>query len=256
MENKSKDILFKSLAGFIGVLTILIIYSMFFGPIQSFQKSLYFARTLNVSASDKATVTPDIATLSFSVVTEGINIGNITDQNNTKINNAIAMIKEKGVDVKDIQTTEYSLTPVYTQPTIYDASFVPTIAKYSLTQSVSVKIRDFKNISPILDALTPMGINRIGNVSFGVDDPEKYLTDARARAFQKALDKATAIAKQNGVSIGKVINVSEYAPANYEKYASGMGGVSLSAAPSFAAPDIQPGSQELNVNVNVTYEIK
>lgn len=256
METQSRDMLFKALSGFIGVMIIIIIYIVFFGPVQSYTRSLYSARTLSVSADDKATVIPDIANLSFSVVTEGLNISTITDQNNTKINTAIAMLKEKGIDPKDIQTTEYNLTPVYTQPTIYSPNFVPTIAKYQLTQSVGVKIRDFTKISSILDTLTPMGINRIGNISFTVENPDKYLTDARARAFQKAKDKATQIAQQNGVSLGNVVNISEYAPTPYAKTAMGMGGTSLNAAPSFAAPTIEPGSQELNVNVNVTYEIK
>jgi len=257
MDTQSKDILFKSLAGFLGVLTVVIIYVVFFGPAQSYMHSLYYARTINVASSDKVTATPDIASLSFSVVTEGKNISAITDENNSKVNSAIGMMKQKGVDPKDIKTTEYSLTPVYTQPGQYSTDFVSSIAKYTLTQTVTVKIRDFTKISPVLDALTPLGINRIGNISFGIDDPEKYLAQAREGAFKKAYAKAQAIAQQNGLSIGKVVSISEYSPTNYayEGIGGGMGGGAV-AAPSFKSAEIQPGSQEVTANVNVTYEIK
>ncbi|HPW34473.1 MAG TPA: SIMPL domain-containing protein [Candidatus Paceibacterota bacterium] len=258
-EQSSKETLFKVLSGFVGVLTILLIYAVFFGPISDYSKSLYSARTINVSATDKVTATPDIAQLSFSVVTEGQDITVITDENNKKINNAINMLKEKGIKAEDIKTTEYTLSPVYTVPgKEYFGDFVSKIGKYSLTQSVSVKIRDFKLISSILETLPGMGTNRISNISFGIDDPEKYLSEARLKAFEKARAKALTMAQQNGISLGKIMSVSDYTNSNYSLKESssrdyGMGG-SISAP--IAAPSIEPGSQEVSVNVNITYEIR
>ncbi len=253
---KSKDFLYKVLACFVGVLAIVVIYVVFFGPLGNYTGSLMSARTMSVSTSDKVTATPDIAQFSFSVVTEGKNISQITNDNNAKINQAIGMLKEKGVSDQDIKTTEYNLYPVYTQPTkTSTGDFIPVIAKYSLTQTVSVKIRDFTKISDILGSLPGMGINKIGSISFSIDDPETYLTQAREKAFKKAHDKAVAMAQQNGVSIGKVIGISDYSQSAYPVYrdmAVGMGGA---ATPS-AAPQIQPGSQDVSVNVTVVYEIK
>jgi hypothetical protein len=256
MDTQAKDILFKALSGLVGVLTIVVIYVAFFGPLGSYTHSLYYARTVNVSASDKVTIKPDIANISFSVVTEGKNISSITDDNNSKVNSAIAMLKQNGVEEKDIKTIEYSLSPVYTQPGQYSIDFVASIAKYTLTQTVSVKIRDFSKISAILDSLTSLGINRIGNIAFGIDEPEKYLSQAREGAFKKAQEKAAAIAQQNGLKVGKVVSVSEYGPVSYGyEGIGGMGGASM-APKSMVSADIQPGSQEVTANVSVTYEIR
>lgn len=256
METQSKDVLFKSLSGFVGVLIIVIVYVVFFGPLSSYTSSLYYARTVSVSASDKVTAIPDIANLSFSVVTEGTDISAITNDNNSKINNAIAMAKTNGVAEADIQTTGYNLTPVYTQAGVYSINFVPAIAKYQLTQTVALKIRDFSKISSILNSLISLKINTVGGISFTIDDPEKYLSDARAKAFQKAHDKALAMAQQNGLGLGKIITVSDYSPSydNSYKTASGMGGIAPMAAS--IAPVIQPGSQDITANVNITYEIR
>lgn len=254
--DQSKDILFKVLAGFVGVLIIVVVYVAFFGPLGDYTGSLMIARTMSISVSDKVVATPDIANLSFSVIAEGKSITQITNDNNSKVNQAIAMLKSKGVEDKDIQTTEYNLYPVYTQPTRSSmGDFVPAIAKYSLTQTVGVKIRDFSKISSILEALPGIGINRIGSISFGIDDSEVYLTQAREKAFKKAHDKAVMMAQQNGVKIGKVVSISEY-PQNiysYKEVAYGMGGGM--GAPA-VAPQIQPGSQDVSVNVTVVYEVK
>jgi len=252
----SKNILFKTISVFIVVVSIVLVYLTFLGPLERYVNSLVVSRTISVSASDKVTAVPDVANLTFSVITEGIDISQITNENNSKINQAIEMLKSNGVDSKDIETTAYSLLPVYTQPQKEGgSSFVPQIAKYSLTQSVLVKIRDFSKISSIMSALPRLGINKIGNISFDIDDREIYLSQAREKAFYKAYQKALAMAKQNGVKIGKVISISEYPQYNYPVYkeimSSSVGGVGEEVA-----PNIQPGSQDVSVNVTVVYEIK
>ncbi|KKS83108.1 MAG: hypothetical protein UV58_C0001G0035 [Candidatus Wolfebacteria bacterium GW2011_GWC1_43_10] len=256
MEHSNKETLFKSLSVFLVIITLLLIYSVFWGPISDYARSLNSARTVAVSASDKVTAKPDTAFLSFSVVNEGTDTQKVADENNQKINQVVVFLKSQGIDEKDIKTTEYSLSPVYSSPGgIYSGEFIPRIVKYSLTQTVSIKIRDFSKISPIIGELPKLGINRIGNISFGIDDPEVFLAQAREGAFKKAREKAKTIADQNGLRLGKIVNLSDYSGDYYPRYeTAGMGG-GIMASPK-AAPTIEPGSQEINVTVNVVYEIR
>ncbi len=252
---KSKDILFKVLSCFVAILAVALIYVVFFGPLGEYVNSFSATRTMSVSASDKVVAVPDIATFSFSVVSEGVDVSSISNENNSKINDAIAMLKQNGVADNDIETSGYDLTPVYTQAGIYSINFVPAIAKYRLTQTVSVKIRDFSKISPILNSLSSLKVSNIGGISFSVDSPDKYLSDARAKAFQKAKDKAQTMAEQSGVVLGKIVSVSDYSSGYYPTYKSAAMGVSAPSVES-VAPVIQPGSQDITANVNIVYEIK
>jgi len=254
---KNKNSLLGALSFFLIVATVLAVYAMFWGPLAHYSASLGAARTLSVSASGDTIAQPDIATVTFSVVSQGLSITSITDDNNKKINEAIAMLKDKAISASDIQTSQYSLEPVYTQSTRYDQPYTPSISSYRLTQSVSVKIRDFTLISPVLAALPSMGINQISGPSFGVDDPEGYLAQARSEAFDKALAKAKQIAKENGFSIGRVMNVYENSnpyPVYSKALDSSMGG--LGAGEVASAPTIEPGSQKVSVSVTVSYEIR
>ncbi|MCX7616050.1 MAG: SIMPL domain-containing protein [Patescibacteria group bacterium] len=252
----SKEFLFGTLSFLVLATAVLLIYSVFWGPIANYSSSLLPARTLSVSASDKVTVKPDVAFLSFSVVKEGSKIEKIIEEGNQTVNQAIEFLKSSGIEEKDIKTTEYNLSPVYSSPSKWGEEFIPRIVKYSFTQTVSVKVRDFKKISSILEKLPQLGINRIGDLSFGIDEPEVFLSQAREKAFQKAKEKAEKIASQNGLKLGRIISLSDYS-GNYYPVPMGRGGADkLESAALSVAPSIEPGSQEVSVNVSVIYEIK
>ena len=216
-----------------------------------YSKSLPASRTITVSAEGKTVVLPDIASFYFSVVNEGSDPEKIAEKNNVVINEALGFVKEEGVEDKDIKTTGYDLSPRYEYDEKRKTSF---ISGYRLTQTVTVKIRDFTKISKILGVLPGFGINQIGSLSFSVDEPDVYLNEAREQAFKKARAKAEAMARQNGTKIKRVVTFSEFGggyppiPIFAKAEIGGFGG-------DVVAPRIEPGSQEVAVNVSVTYEI-
>src|SRR3989344_1287398 len=131
-------------------------------------RSLTYARTVTVSSEGKAVVKPDIATVSFSVVSEGANPTALQDDNNQKINDALALVKGFDIDTKDIQTSGYSLSPRYEYNPKTGRS---SIDGYTLTQTVMVKIRDLDNAGKVLGGLPAVGINQISGPNFSVEDP-------------------------------------------------------------------------------------
>jgi len=215
--------------------------------------SLYPSRTIVISGDGKATVTPDIAKLSFSVVSEGPDPTALQSDNSKKMTAAINFVKEKGIDAKDIKTTNYNLSPRYEYDETKRQSF---ITGYTLTQTVSVKVRDLGKVAEILGGLSSLGINNIGSVSFEVDEPDRYLAEARVEAFGKANKKALEMASLNGVRIKRVVNFSEYQSGPIYPYRSlelaGKGGGDV----VLPVPPIEPGTEEITIQVSVTYEIE
>jgi len=255
MNNNDVRLKNLTIVAFLIFLSIVIIYSLFFGPIKKFSDSLMPVRTITVSADGKVVVSPDIAKISFAVVSEGVDPKTISQENIKNINTAIDYLKTKGIEEKDIKTTQYNLSPKYE----YDEKTRKTfISGYTLTQNVLVKIRDLNKVAEVISGLTEVGINRIDSISFEIDEPEKYFAEARNQAFEKAKKKAEEMALKNSVKLGKVINFSEWEPTTrpYDSLRTfGMGGEG-SVAASSVLPKIQPGSEEITINVNITYEIK
>lgn len=223
-------------------------------------------RSFTVSGEGRTVIVPDIAEFSFGVLTEGgTDIAKLQTENTTKVNQAIAFVKSKGVDAKDIQTQRYSLNPryqnVYCNPGLRSETVCPpaTIVGYTIQQTVLVKVResDFAKLGELLSGLVGAGANTVSQLHFTIDDPAEAENSARAAAIEQAEAKAKAVAKAAGVGLGELLSIDEsgYYPyqKNYRLEASyGMGGDAVMAP----APAIEPGSQEVTVTVNLRYEIK
>ncbi len=211
-------------------------------------------RSITVSAEGRSTVAPDLARLSFAVISEGEDPEKLQSENSQKMNASVEFVKSQGIDSKDIQTSNYNLQPRYEYDEKKKKSF---ISGYTLSQTVNVKIKDFEKISPILGKLPSLGINQINGVNFEVEDPDKYLNSAREEAFSRAYAKALAMAKQNHTKLGRVVTFSEGyggGPVPYPRYLEaavyGKGGLDM------ASPPIEPGSEDISVSVSVTYELR
>ena len=251
-DQKAKVLLFKSVSGLVIVFAVLAVYSAFWGPLRKIADSQYPVRVVSVSAEGKATVAPDIAKISFSVVSDGLDPTKLADENNKKMNGAIAFVKSLGIDAKDIKTTQYNISPKYNYDRYTGQS---TIYGYTMTQGVLITMRDFTKVPGLLAGVSEFGINQVSGVSFEVEDPEKYMVEARNMAFSRAKAKAQAMAEANGARIKRVVTFSEfeggYPGPYFAKAEMGMGGDGGVPVP----PTIEPGTQEVTVNVSVTYEI-
>lgn len=207
--------------------------------------------TITVTGTGDAVGIPDVATMSFSVVEQGSTVEAVTTATNTAMANIVATLKSAGIKDADIQTTGYNLNPRYD----YSEDKTGEIAGYTLTQSVTVKIRDLENVGSVVDTATGAGANDISSPVFAIDDPENVKTEARAEAFEKAKAKAESLADAAGVNLGAIVTFSEddggvVSPQPYYERSA--------LAIDYAAGDlatIETGSQEVNVSVSVTYAI-
>jgi len=210
------------------------------------------ANQITVSGEGKVYAKPDVAVVNLGVTTEGQTTADVIKSNTDKMNAVIKAVKDSGVDEKDILSTAYSLSPLYN----YTEAKGRVFQGYTLDQNIEVKIRDFTKIGDILSKATAKGANLANNLQFTIDNPEQFKQEARAKAIEQAKANAQNLAKVSGIKLGKLINVYEnYSPypIMYNTKALGLGGGAAESAP---APTIQPGQQEIDVTINLTYQVK
>lgn len=241
------------------------------GGVSSWGNSLAPARTLTVSAQGKTTAAPDLAEVSFSVISQGKSPDALNADNNQKMSAAIDFVKSLNIASSDIATTNYDIEPNYqtetvTAPLLVSQSASPaisvptrtlsssTIAGYTLTQTVQVKIRDFANIAKLLGGLPSLGINQVSGVNFTFNNPDEFLAIARADAMTKAEAKAGEMAAEAGVSLGKVVSVQEY--GNVPLFSPVRYAASSMTQSSVSMPTIEPGTQDITDQVTMVYELK
>lgn len=218
---------------------------------QKLPENTNYPETITVQAQGKATVKPDIASIKIGISTDGKKVEEITTQNNDKMNKILANLKALGIEERDLQTTNYSLSPQYW----WNKDGQRFFQGYTLTQEVMVKIRDFAKIGKAIETATTGGANITQDLQFIIDDQEKIKEIARKDAIEKAKNKARQIATLSGFKLGKIINYYEdnyYPGPIMMKESAGAGNISS----SIPAPDIQPGTQEITVTINLVYKIK
>jgi len=220
-------------------------------------------RSFTVSGDGKTVGVPDIASFSFEVITEGnTDLAVLQSENAEKMNKSIDFITQKGIDKKDIKTAQYNIQPRY-ENTVCDYSVRGSVCPpaeivgYTVQQTTYVKIRDFKLISPLLAGVVKNGANSVSGLQFSLDEKESLENSARAEAIKKAQEKAASIAKAGGFELGRLLEISEN-NGGYTPYYSRTAMMDAGAGSKEAsvAPTIEAGSQEINVQVSLKYEIR
>jgi hypothetical protein len=222
-------------------------------------------RSFSASGEGKVVAIPDVAQFSFTVVTEGgKDLGALQTENTKKVNAAIDFVKSEGVDAKDIKTQSYNVSPRYQYYSCNhpESSVTPCppaeIVGYTVNQSVQVKVRDFSKTGDILGGVVKAGANTVSSLQFTIDDPTTVRAQARAEAIGKAKQQAEEIADAGGFGIGKLLSIDESGTYYPNQVYSMGGGVMSAKVDSYAvpAPAIEPGSQDVTVNVTLRYEIR
>ena len=248
--DKSKKWFWILLDFLIGVLVILVLF-ICIPTLSNWGNSFSPSRTINVSAQGKTTATPDLAEISFSVVSEGSNPKTLETTNNNKMSDVMAFIKSKGIDDKDITTIAYNLYPNYKYDQNSNTSY---ITGYTFTQTLSLKIHDLSKVADIISGLTPLGVNQIGGVNFTFNNPDDFIKIARADAITKAETKAKEMASEAGISLGKIVDIGENIV--YQPYSLQNAGIKMDASiAQSSVPTIAPGSQDITDNVSITYQL-
>jgi uncharacterized protein len=151
-------------------------------------------------------VPPDYAQIRSGVTTTAKTVKEANDAN-TKLMTAITTaLLDSGIAQKDIQTSRFSVQPVYTSQA---PSAEPKFSGYRVSNQVDLTIRQMSKIGEILDRLVNVGATDIGNIAFLVSDPSKALDQAREAAVTDARRKAELYARAAGVSLGRVAWVTE-----------------------------------------------
>lgn len=220
--------------------------------------------TISVTAEGKATGVPDIAQISFSVSTDGgKDVSAAQESTNKKMDDITKFLVDQGVGKDDITTTGYNVNPRYNYPVCTGGICrSPEVTGYTVMQSVSVKVRDVSKSGAIVSGVVSKGATGVSGPTFVIDDATKLQDEARGKAIAKAKAKAETIAKQSGIKLGKLLSITDdtqnpmpYGMGGDAMYESQKGGGMMAPAAA-TAPNIQPGSQDVTINVTLNYSIR
>lgn len=163
------------------------------------------AGKITISGSGSVNVAPDMATLVSSVITQGDDAKTALQQNSVTMRAILDDVASAGIAKKNIQTTGFSISPVYDNTRLKNGERrAPQIVGYRVQNGLRINLQDITKLGTTLDMLVQNGANNVGQVQFGVSEPEKYIDEAREDAVKDARSKAETYAKAAGVSLVKL----------------------------------------------------
>lgn len=224
-------------------------------------KELSPSATIMVSGEGEILTKPDIASFSFTVEKESLNVAEAQSGSAKIVNDILVELKKLGVADKDVKTLGYNIYPRYEYISggISYEYYPPNggkrqLAGYVVSQTIEVKVRKIADAGKIISSIGEMGATNLSGLSFSVDKEEEFTAEARKEAIADAQSKAKVLAKDLGVTLVRVTSFSESGnypgPIYYAKSmeSSGMGGG--------VTPDVPTGENRIVSNVTLTYEIR
>jgi uncharacterized protein YggE len=165
------------------------------------------SNTITVQGTGTAMAAPDIAYITAGAQTQASTAKAAADANSTVMTAVIAALKAQNVAAQDIQTSNYSLDPVYAQSTNGGGS--QTITGYRVSNDVRVTVENVNNVGNVLDAAVGAGANADVSIDFDIKDASALEQQALTGAVQQAAAKANAVASAGGVKLAGIAAISE-----------------------------------------------
>lgn len=205
---------------------------------------------ITVEGVGKVTGVPDIAEVGMGIESKGESVAVAQLANTDAMNGLINRIASLGIEKKDLKTANYS---VYQNMTYNPETGESTQSGWTVSQSLSVKVRDTAKISAVLDTAGKNGATNVSGPNFTIDDPSSLKDAAREDAIADATQNAAALAKTLGLRLDGVIGYHEYQNVPPMPYYASMDMMKSSES---ASPEILAGTSDISLNVSVTYRIK
>jgi hypothetical protein len=193
--------------------------------------------------------TPDTLRVVLGVETRSASAKDALAANNDKANALVDTLKSKGVEAKDLQTSQLSINPTYDDKG-------QRITGYQVN-TVTATLHDIGGAGAVIDAAAGAvgDAVRVQSIGFSIDDDSALKAEARTQAVHLAQLQAEQMAKAAGVKLGAIRYISEVPASSpmpyYQDAYARTGGAPAAALP---AP-ILPGQQELSLTVDVVWDI-
>ncbi len=159
--------------------------------------------TISVDGSAEIKVAPDEVHLSLGVESRDPNLEAAKKMNDAKLAAIVTFLKGVKIEAKDIQTDFIGIQPHYKD----SEDIIPS--RYDVRQGIDVKLRRVSDYDAALTGVLKHGATHIHGIEFRTTELRKHRDAARKLAIKAAKEKATALASELDVKVGRVMSISE-----------------------------------------------
>jgi uncharacterized protein len=156
--------------------------------------------TLQVGADGKFEANPDTAVVQFSISAQDDNSRAAYDRASSSAEQVRQILRNNGIEPKAAEIGFFSIDPVYDYK-----SPKRKLVGYRVNVNVTLKLKDFSKIAPIVQQLSDSDISGDQSISYTLDDVSAAKAKAVEDAYRRARSNAEAVARASGRALGELI---------------------------------------------------
>ena len=203
-----------------------------------------------IRATGEATVAakPDQVKVDIGVTSQAETAQAAASENARHTDAVMQQIRQAFGAVAQLKTLGYSVSPQYRYP---KPGGPPSIAGYTVSNTIEVKLDDISRAGKLIDLATQSGANAIHSLQFGLKDETALQAQALREASANARAKAEAMAGGLSLKIAGVISAEEGGTNIVRPMAPMVMARKVEAAPTPVAAD----NIEVHASVTLTVEV-
>lgn len=208
--------------------------------------------TVFVSADGKFEANPDTALVQFNISAQEDNSRAAYDRASKQAEQVRQILRSNGIEPTAAQLGYFSIEPVYD----YKQAKRKLVA-YRVDVRVSLKLKDFTKIAPIVQQLSDGDITDQQSITYTLDDIDAAKTKAVEDAYRRARASAEAVARAGGRTLGELSYASVDTFENVRPMPMPMARMSamVQAAPA-PTEEFSPQTTSVTAHVNAMFTLK
>ncbi len=197
---------------------------------------------LTVTASGTTQVTPDMAQISVGANAQAPTAQGAFAKLNAITQKVVAAVEKQGIPAHDVQTANLNVGQNYGPN--------GQMSGYQANEQFTITVNKPSAASAVITAVMDAGANQFNGVSFSERNPNAGQQQAVQKALSAAKQQAQVEASELGVTLVRVVSVRLTSPQ------TPMPIYAAQRASAAAAPVVQPGTQTVSIQVQVTYSYR
>lgn len=212
------------------------------------------ANTVFVGADGKFEANPDTALVQFNISAQEETSRGAYDRASKAAEQIRQILRSNAIEPKAAEIGFFSLQPVYDWKTAKRK-----LVGYRVNANVSLKLKDFSKIGPVVQQLADTDVTENQSVSYMLEDMDAAKTRAVEDAYRRARESANAVARAGGRTLGELSYASVDTFENIRvvaPLARSMSAMKMESAAPPPTEEFTPQSIVVTAHVNAMFTLR
>jgi len=208
--------------------------------------------TVYVGADGKFETNPDTADVQFNISAQEDNSRTAYDRASKQAEQLRQILRTNGIDPKSAEIGYFSIQPIYDyRPP------KPKLVAYRVSANVSLKLKDFAKIAPIVQQLSESDITGNQSITYTLENIDAAKSKAVEDAYRHARESAAAVAQAGGRTLGELSYASLDVIENIQPMPRlrSMARMAMEKAPA-PTEEFSPQTVTVNAHINAVFNLK